>query len=207
MTNQLNLKGKSVALVGPAKAVGDQSAEVQACDFIIRCNYRWNGHDPLAGYGERTDAAFYNIKGSKSVRNFPSLFQDIPWIILKRAAHPLEHPQIVQTKEPFEHANQIPILLNWLEPFEPSGVYVFGADFYTSGFHDSAQTEYRPDREFGEYWKAIRFHDQGKQHSWMSEFQDRTRLIKGDSRMVELLSLTTEEVIARLHEAWREYSG
>lgn len=204
MTDQLNLKGKSVALVGPAKPVGDQSAEVEACDFIIRCDYRWNGHNPLVGYGERIDAAFYSLMGAKEANNHPEFWQDIPWVLLKHGSVPMNHPRTINLLPPIHSANQMPYLAKWLETMGPREIHIFGADFYTSGPEGFQQKGYTPEGQtLNQSWSSIKEHNQALNHQWMREFQDRTRLIKGDSRMVELLSLTTEEVVARLNEAWR----
>jgi hypothetical protein len=96
-------------------------------------------------------------------------------------------------------------ILNDIEQFNPSAVWIFGADFYSSGFEDSTQATYRTDATLEQTWKDLNTHDQRAQHEWMKAFQERTGLVKGDSRMVELLSISTEEVIARLNEAWGEH--
>jgi hypothetical protein len=202
-----NLEGKTVAVVGPAVPLYDQCAEVEACDFIIRCNYRWNGYEQLEGYGERTDAAFYSCAGSRAARDNPSAWENLPYVILKQAGVHLSHPRVIQTKNPFDLANQVPILLHWLEGLKPAEIHVFGADFYTSGYTGSTVDAYLPDYNPVQYWKDIQTHDQSLQHKWIKAFQERTGLIKGDSRMVELLSISTEEVVARLNEAWKEYRG
>jgi hypothetical protein len=207
MTNKLNLKDKSVAVVGPAVPLLDQSAEVEACDVIIRCNYRWNGHERLYGYGERTEGAFYNGLASKSVSHDEAVLSELDFVLLKDNAVEVPHAMTVRTARPFDLANQVPIILHWLESFEPAEIHVFGSDFYTSGYEGSTHYEYLPDYDPQQYWKDLQTHNQAAQHSWVKAFQERTGLIKGDSRMMELLSLTTEEVIARLNEAWREYSG
>jgi len=191
MISPHSLTGKSVALVGPAPSLGDQSAQVESCDIIIRCNYRWNGNDILDGYGERTDAAFYSIAGSKSVIEFPSILDGLPWVILKDGAPDFAHPNIVRAMDPFPMANQLPILLNFVEPFEPSEIHIFGADFYTSGYERATQVSYLSGYDPSQYWKDLQLHDQSVQHVWMKTFQERTGLVKGDSRMVDLLSYST----------------
>ena len=204
MTDQLNLRGKSVAIVGPAESIGDQSAQVEACDFVIRCNHRWNGHDELTGYGSRVDAAFYSVAGSRAVKSNEPLLGSIPYIILKQGAENVNHPRVSRAPEPFKMANQVPIILNWLQDFHPSEVHIFGADFYTSGYEGSTQEAYLPGYDSHQYWLDINKHDQRLQHEWMRAFQDRTSLIKGDSRLLKLLSLSTDEFMARLNDAWRE---
>jgi hypothetical protein len=198
------INGKTVAIVGPAKSVGDQSAQVEACDTVIRLNYRWTTDKPLHGYGDRLHAAFYSIDGANRVKNKQDLLDALPCVVLKHGAVNLVHRNIRYAKQdPFEHANQVSIVLNEIEQYGPAGVWIFGADFYTTGPQGYQQTEYRDNISLGEQWEAIRFHNQRKQHEWMREFQNRTNLVKGDERVVELLSLTTNELMKKLEDAWR----
>ena len=202
------IEGKTVALVGPAYSVGDQGAEVEACDTVIRCNYRWNAGEPVTGYGERLDVAFYSIFGAHSLLKNETLLNSVPCVVLKYGAPPVPHRNARHaSRDPFSHANQIPIILNDIEQFNPAGVWVFGADFYTSGPEASTQENYRTDATLEQTWKDLNTHNQRAQHEWMKAFQERTGLIKGDSRIVELLSISTDEMMTRLRDAWRSVSG
>jgi hypothetical protein len=202
-----NLTGKTVAIVGPAEAVGDQSAEVEACDYIIRTNHRWRNFEALTGFGGRTDAVFLSVMGAEAVKNQMNVLSGIDWVIQKHGGPDIQFPRVVKADNPFSLANQVPILLNFLEPYNPAAVWVFGADFYTGGPDTFQQPQYRNPISLEEHWSNLNKHDQGVNHQWVKAFQDRTGLIQGDSRMVELLSLTTEEVLARLFDAWRTVHG
>lgn len=198
------ITGKTIAIVGPAKSVCDQSAEVEACDTIIRCNYKWNGNEHVKNYGERIEIGFYNIAGARRILEKDELLEPIPYILLKERAPEPKHPHVSYAKkEPFPRANQVQIILNEIEQYEPAGVWIFGSDFYLSGPEGYYQDSYK---QMGliDQWKSIKFHDQPIQQRWLKSFQERTGLIKGDERMVELLSLTTDEVKTQLHDAWKE---
>ena len=201
------ITGKTVAIVGPAESVGDQSAEVEACDTIIRCNYRWNGNEPVKNYGERIDIGFYNIAGARRIGKNQDLLNSIPHILLKERAPSPPHPNVsFAKKEPFPRANQVQIILNEIEQYQPAGVWIFGSDFYVSGPEGYYQDSYK---QMGlvDQWTSIKFHNQEMQHKWLKSFQDRTGLIMGDERMVELLSLTSQDVKIRVEKAWEEVGG
>ena len=201
------ITGKTVAIVGPAESVGDQSAEVEACDTIIRCNYKWNGNEPLENYGERVDIGFYNIAGARRIGKRTELLESLPYILLKPRAPIPPHPNVSYTKkEPFERANQVQIILNEIEEYEPAGVWIFGSDFYTSGPEGYYQESYKA-LDLVDQLKSIKFHDQSKQHRWLKNFHERTGLIKGDERMLGLLSLSTDEIKVKVHKAWKDVKG
>ena len=201
------IEGKSIAIVGPAVSVGDQSEQVEACDTVIRCNYRWNGAEAPTGYGERLDVAFYSIFAAQNLLQNQTLLDSLPCVVLKHGSPQVPHPNARHAVlDPFDHANQVPIILNDIEQFNPSAVWIFGADFYSSGFEDSTQATYRTDATLEQTWKDLNTHDQRAQHEWMKAFQDRTGLVKGDSRMVELLSISTDELMTRLNNAWENIS-
>jgi hypothetical protein len=202
------IAGKRVAIVGPAESIGDQGAEVEACDTVIRIKHRWRGGEPVQGYGTRIDVGFYNIAASRNLTENQTLLDSLSCIVLKHGHVPVSHPNLhTATQDPFPHANQVPILVNHLEQFEPAGIFIFGADFFTGGPESFSPPQYRACDTLEKQWESINTHNQGRNHAWLKAFQERTGLIRGDSRMVELLSLSTEEVVALVNEAWRKYSG
>ena len=210
MTNQKSfpelIEGKTVALVGPADSVGDQGAEVEACEIVIRINYRWR--DNLTeGYGERVDVGVLNLGASQELQNRPEVLEGLKWVLVKEGGSNVPHSNVHWLKNPFAMANQMPILLHEIEQHNPAGVWVFGADFYTGGPETFQQAGYRPPISMEDSWKALNKHNQRLQHEWMRAFQDRTGLIKGDSRLVELLSISTDEMMNRLRDVWRSVSG
>ena len=211
MTNQKSfpelIEGRVIAIVGPAVAVGDQSAQVEACDTIIRTNHHSRLSPGEDGLGVRTDVAFLNGFNSRLINQQPNLIEGVPWVMLKEAATKVSHPNVVEAKNPFDLANQIPIILNALEPYSPKEVHIFGADLYASGPAGLSPHQKRNCDDLQEEWEGIDKHDQAVQHEWMCAFQDRTGLIKGDSRMVKLLSMSTDELMNRLRDAWRSVSG
>jgi hypothetical protein len=210
MTNQKSfpdlIQGKTVALVGPADSVGDQGPQVEACDTVIRINYRWRGN-LTEGYGDRVDVGVLNVMATKEIKNRPEVLEGLKWVLVKEGAANVPHPNVRWLKNPFALANQIPILLHEIEQHNPAGVWVFGADFYTGGPRTFQQPGYRPLITMEDSWKGIQTHNQRLQHEWMRAFQDRTGLIKGDSRLVELLKVSTDELMNRLLDAWRTVSG
>ena len=205
------VKGKSVAVVGPALALDDQSAEVEAHDLVYRISYRHDLDPPVPGYGERTDIVFYNGEASRKymLGVYDSFIDDSPWVVLKNTKRPagpgrdITKDNTVYAKAPFAKANQLPIALNHLLECGPSKITIFGADLYLGG-PGTAYHRNHLRRTPARNWWGVNFHDPAEQHVFMRELYRRNReIIVGDSRFLDALSTSTARYLRRLREVWR----
>jgi hypothetical protein len=164
--------GKTIAIVGPAPAPYDQSAEVDAHDIVYRTSYGFqvptdpsvlhsssaaHGTDWFrsgvfpAGYGTRVDMAFYNNEASgQAMRGeLDHVLVDLDWAMFKTGG-PTDSP--LTRGRPVHRApvkvpgteSQVTAMLWDLTHYRPAAVTVFGADFYTGQFEDWYSTEYVP---------------------------------------------------------------
>ena len=156
--------GKTIAIVGPAPAPYDQSAEVDAHDLVYRTTYgRHIPTDPAvrmssyaergedwfrsgsfpAGYGSRVDLAFYN-HGTTAMAlrgELDHVLADLDWAVFKTDSMP---PSGVTNVRPANRApmkslgteSQVTGMLWDLTFYAPASVTVFGADFYTGDFEN-----------------------------------------------------------------------
>jgi hypothetical protein len=151
--------GKTIAIVGPAPAPYDQSAEVDAHDIVYRASYGFSAPlDPAIrlsscaalgtdwyfsgvfppGYGTRVDMAFYNNGGSMQATRgeLDQVLVDLDWAMWKSGGlteSPLTNVRPVHrppVKQPGTES-QITAMLWDLTHYRPEAVTVFGADFYT----------------------------------------------------------------------------
>jgi hypothetical protein len=164
--------GKTIAIVGPAPAPYDQSAEVDAHDIVYRTSYgfsppkdpaiRHASHAELgtdwyqsgvfpAGYGTRVDMAFYNNQATlqASRGELDHVLVDLDWAIWKSAsmtASGLTNTRAVN-RPPMKvpgTESQVTAMLWDLTFYHPEAVTVFGADFYTGKFEEWYSDEYVP---------------------------------------------------------------
>jgi len=164
--------GKTIAIVGPAPAPYDQSAQVDAHDIVYRASYGFSAPlDPKirlsssadlgtdwyhsgvfpAGYGTRVDMAFYNNGASQQATRgeLDQVLVDLDWAMFKTggpADHDLTRVRSVN-RPPMKipgTESQITAMLWDLTHYRPAAVTVFGADFYTGDFEDWYDPTYVP---------------------------------------------------------------
>jgi len=163
--------GKTIAIVGPAPAPYDQSAEVDAHDIVYRTSYgltasedeelvysssapdgrKWftPGVVP-AGYGTRVDMSYYNVGATwMGMRGeLDQVLADLDWAIHKADGMPesgLTNVRVANAP-PMKHPgtqNQVTAMLWDLTFYEPAKVTVFGADFYTGNFEEWYDPNYQ----------------------------------------------------------------
>ncbi len=204
------VNGKTIALVGPAVAPYDQSAEVEAHDLVYRISYRHDLNRPTPGYGERTNIVFYNVEAARKYQLgvYDSFIDDIDWILLKKhkllkiGKRDMTKDNTLLLPVPFDKANQLPIALDHLVRFEPSKITVFGADLYLGGpptAYDKAYLDRTPERD----WWGVNFHEPTDQHQAMRMlYKKHSDLIVGDERFLAALDMSTPRYWRKLREAW-----
>jgi hypothetical protein len=151
--------GKTIAVVGPAPAPYDQSAEVDAHDIVWRASYgvcaptddqivyssstddgrNWYRSKVFpAGYGTRVDISYYNTSTTwQAMRGeLDQVLVDLDWAVFKAPGMPPSGLTRVRTanappmKVPGTQ-NVITAILWDLTHYRPASVTVYGADFYT----------------------------------------------------------------------------
>jgi hypothetical protein len=164
--------GKTIAIVGPAPAPYDQSAEVDAHDIVYRASYGFTVPDDPAvrlsscaelgtdwfrsgafptGYGTRVDMAFYNTGATnQAIRGeLDQVLVDLDWAMWKSSGMPpsgltnVRHVNRPPMKLPGTES-QITAMLWDLTFYSPAAVTVFGADFYTGDLEDWYSPDYVP---------------------------------------------------------------
>ena len=156
--------GKTIAIVGPAPAPYDQTAEVDAHDIVYRPSYgfhtpaddalRLSSHAEIgtdwyqpgifpSGYGTRVDMAFYNGHATRlGMRGeLDQVLVDLDWAMFKMPGmQPSGLTNVRDVNRPpmkLPGAElQITAMLWDLTFYHPAKVTVFGADFYTGQFED-----------------------------------------------------------------------
>jgi hypothetical protein len=207
--------GKTIAIVGPAPAPYDQTAEVDAHDIVYRTQFLaspdqvrhpdYPANVLPAGYGRRADIVYLNGQTTNMAAD-GQLDHQLPgwdWVVCKLPSFAVSGlTNVRQANWPTMKApgtqNQITGMLWDLTFYRPAGVTVFGADFYTGDFEDWYAEEYVPrDTAADEtLWpstvSAIHWHDQHDNRRIVKAVRDLGWLV-GDTRYLNALDMTFEE--------------
>jgi hypothetical protein len=210
--------GKTIAIVGPAPAPYDQSAEVDAHDIVYRTSYGFtydlerqvevfeSGRLP-SGYGTRVDMAFYNGSASRIAHTgaLDDVYGDLDWAIHKfspvyespltniRTAKPCRWPS-----RPHFAPNQVTWMLYDLIGYEVADVTVFGADFYmgpTESWYDVNYMAAGWEQHAEDPTESLspKFHDQEHQREFIRLIRQQTGWPNGDDRFMHALEVPLEE--------------
>jgi hypothetical protein len=162
--------GKTIAIVGPAPAPYDQSAEVDAHDIVYRASYGHrlppleivksssapNGRDYyesgffVAGYGTRVDISYFDSGDSQMAARgeLDQVLVDLDWAVYKMPNMPVSGLTNTRSANSppmaYGKENQVTGMLWDLTFYEPAKVTVFGADFYTGPVEEWYDPNYYP---------------------------------------------------------------
>jgi hypothetical protein len=199
------IRGKSVALVGPAVAPYDQSAEVDGHDVVYRIGFRHDLGKPVPNYGERTDVVFYNAENSRKLALglYDPFVSSIPWVMVKAEPKIKNDYKYRVLRLPFGKANQAPIALADLVTFRPSKITVYGVDLYLGGpatAYDKNYLDRTPERD----WWGVKMHSPQDNHKFVRELvQKNSKLIVGDDRFMVAAKMSTQQYLQALRKAWQ----
>jgi len=185
--------GQSVAIVGPAAPVGDQTDQVNSHDLVARVNFA--NHRP-AGYGDRCDIAYLNGGLGRTIHDDGAFWaaHDATWWCFKMPnQYRVEGLHRTAFRVPILNAHAVTLAIYDLLKSGAGSVSVFGADLYaTPGDH------YHPDypnaqlHRVGQLAEAIRLHDPWQNrrvHRWALS----TGKVKGDDRYLAAVNMSDED--------------
>ena len=203
------VRGRSVAIIGPAPKAEEIHDEIDAFDVVIRPNYQGDV-DP--SYGTRTHVSYYN--GSRLLSRRAEILEkaaSLPWLVAARGSDEMlrsmfpSHPGIRSAERAaphFVHAAPlaIPIMLADVLRFSPARVKVFCVDFFRS------QAAYRQGYHRNKIGSdavahSIRIHDPFSSFSYVTQLH-RAKLCEADGVAGEVLSLGREEYAASMQELY-----
>jgi len=198
------VEGRRVAVVGPAPSLGDQSAEVDSHDVVIRVGYRCDLQPAQTGYGDKLDAVFYNYWNSRKLGLglYDSFIFDVPWVLVKKAYQPPEGLRAFRVVPlPFKRANQIPIVVGDLIAHNVESVTVFGTDLYLGGprfAYEPGYSGFVPER----IWWEVKLHEPHLQHKYLRGLWKTSKKIHGDARFRRAMRLSTSNYMKQLTAEW-----
>ncbi len=140
------LRGKSIAIVGPAPPDGEPGAEIDSFDIVIRTNFNTSKVPDARLFGSRTDVSYYNH--STMVESPESIYdaaEHLDWLNLKVPDAGIERDVsssgksygirtffVPETILQLGYPNTIPCILFDLFAGKPQRIKLFGVNFFAS---------------------------------------------------------------------------
>jgi hypothetical protein len=195
------VEGKTVAVVGPAAAVCDQSAEVDAHDVVMRAGF---DHWPWKGYGNRVDVAV--LDGHHSglwLAGALSTPAGVP--VLLKAGYDVPERLGEKCRDiPLRNPFQVTLTLWHLAGLNPASVSVFGADFYTNPHRAYTDGDYEFDGQAdgrGKDWARLILgltgtlddHHPKQDLELIRQIRNEKGWPVGDERFMRVLGMSGEE--------------
>ncbi len=205
------VRGKTVAVVGPARPGSDLSAEIDAFDIVVRTNY----HGVLdVRCGSRTHVSYYNgFRVANRRREVASVASNLSWLVMTRGG--TEGLRELLPRAPLRAAHRcqpyffeasplaIPVILSDLIRFEPAEIKLFCSDFYDSTL--SYVASYHPNPvSAASLSHSIRTHDPFSSFRFVQLLVS-SGLIKVDPVAARVLSHTSEQYAGHLQKLYGEY--
>jgi hypothetical protein len=207
------IRGRRVALIGPAPATDGLREEVDSFDLLVRTNYDGKV-DPR--YGSRTDISYYN--GSRVVsqrQEIAAVAPSLQWLIGTRGSkddlsrllphHPgIRAADVVHSL--FFHANPlaVPNILLDLMRFQPATIKIFSSDFFSSDVAYGSNYHQRTPKIAG-IAHALRVHDPFSSFSLAQQLKD-AGLVAADDLGEKVLSLDRRAYAARLQQLYGDHA-
>ena len=201
-----DVRGRTVAIVGPATPVGDQSAEIDAHDLVVR--FEWLGA-PIPGMGTRTDIVYYNRSMGGRMR--PDQIPDgLLWVCYRDRAHARsdhEHHRAQRCPPRLRRPNLVPISAYDCALAGAAAVTIFGANFYLDArpYYDHSYLPARLQRIGNRRLisHTVSSHDQIEQRRFMRKLMAEHPQISGDQRFTSVLTMDDGEYLDALADLWQ----
>ena len=211
------VRGRSIAVVGPALPSDRVGSEIDSYDLIVRTNFRTDANLPVEFFGSRTDISYYNHAAWTTRRDSVlNAAESLRWINLKgRNDDKLLNellPSFAGGSRVFFQADTlffegnpmaIPNILYDLLHFSPKCIKLFCSSFYISGngyhpgYHGYVKSPYGVDF----FSDGLRAHDPFSGFMFAKRaFQ--TNLILADRLGEGVLNTSCSQYASRLNEVY-----
>ena len=204
------VRGRTVAIVGPAVPTHDQSAEIDAHNIVIRLG--WVKPEALhPWYGSKCDVAFFNLAGShywSGSGRADQALATLDWVLTKADYGQTEVTNCRTVRLPDGvNANQVPILLHDLSYCAPGPVSVFGADFYWNpdlaylDTYRQVMLQAKPKSKGKTVAQSLQGHDWELQRGVCRDAMERLEVV-GDRRFLDVMALSDGEYMDGMMRAY-----
>ncbi len=206
------IRGKRIALVGPAPNKLIQGPEIDCHEVVVKFGYRggMRGRDPEA-QGERLDVSYYNNTQAEVLAksDYDQVFSSIQWAVCQnrkgRSRFPEDYPGLrllgsLQWLLPDTHFNAGPNAIIDLLRFSPATIRVFNTDLMLSSGRFAGYTQ--PGAKPIDYTRSfIKTHDPILQYQIMQGLWKAGHM-RGDPRFEEVMGMGLRVYLEYLQQAY-----
>lgn len=179
------VRGKRIAIVGPAPSDDQVAEEIDQFDIVIRTNYRGaSSLPPAQDYGSKIDVSYYNYTYTKQVLFGAdnAYLDDLKFAIFKNQSD-LDRYRGRPTSAQFRLMNQINefifngksqmmqnIIYDLLH-FEPAEIKLFKSNFFMSNqrYHANYASPTNREQQKNSFWLNFATHDLVTQHHFTQQ--------------------------------------
>lgn len=216
------IRGKEIAVVGPAKVNLKNASEIDSFDSILRFNYRENGMGCDSVYnGEKTDITHFNNEQTDYIVEHyrDHLPVNLDWVLIKRAkpytmfknnfsnsSFRVKKVNVMNKAFMYGALHAVPVCIMDLLTHRPKNLKVFNADLMIT---EERHENYRHEEyafsgrwdELNEFAESNAWHDVVLQYKIFRLLLDRD-LITGDARFLEVMNMGVDAYIDYIEELY-----
>jgi hypothetical protein len=208
------LRGKSVAVVGPAPGDQPNGAEIDTFDVIVRPNRLLPPTpDQFSRHGSRTDIVSFAATRARQLRHVadpvaqhldpavrfalfkyraPTLSGGAPAVPVSRHALRHVHPYAMR------QLNHLPQIIFYLNSFDISRLKVFNANFFLA--RDPWERDYVPEGRISDLLTQLVFSDSLDVGHWFVRSLYQSCVVEADEQLTSVLDLETERYMGEMSE-------
>lgn len=214
------IKGKSVAIVGPAPSGEEHGEEIDSFDVVVRINYRRKEKSSDSReFGKRTDVSYYNMSFTRAIiESGMNYFDDLHFAVFKRIEHEAQKKLVDSGKgRKVKHNYQMingnsfagNVAIFDILHFQPTVVKIFNFNFYLSaipyypGYTIGVPSKFVDDN-FTNYFECLNFgtfahHDIISNINFTRNLWN-AGLIEVDSACENVIRLSTSDYLSELEK-------
>jgi len=216
------VKGRTIAIVGPAVPKDDLGDEIDSFDIIVRTNYRNGSNFPINKFGNRTDISYYNqYRISSHLDEVVEVSPKLDWVVLKSEINELKFNDSLTGGVSCESRSScslhqffsldsapqaIPSILNDLILFSPKYIKIFCVNLFNSE-KNNYTSSYKPNPDHNtvkDISNSLRIHEPFAGFRFVKSIFS-MGLCDADKTTTQTLELTTEEYADNLQRLYGKY--
>jgi hypothetical protein len=211
------LKGKNVAIVGPAFSGYSAGNEIDSFDVVVRIFYRGKSYLPdPEKQGSKVDVSYYNVKCAEMISEGSdyTFFQDLDYAVFKENKHSYQkklfdadNGRVLFSPNRFllnGSANMIPLVLYDLLNFNINKIKIFNVNLYLTThntYFPGYQIEEKSKKNFTPSWYAFAVHNPMTQFNFIKNLW-RTGLIDVDQACENVISMSSQEYMNAMEDIY-----
>lgn len=211
------IKGKRIAIVGPAPSDEASAAEIDSFDLVIRTNYRGHATMPPADeFGHKIDISYYNYTYTKQVLGTPenAYLDDLVFAVFKNETD-IRRYRGRPTTARFRTMRQINAqilngksqmvqnILYDLLHFEPQAIKIFKSNFFMSEkrYYSTYASPTNQPQQASSFWINFATHDLVTQLNFSRTLMQ-AQQITADLQASAVMQLDAENYIKKISQIY-----